>query len=220
MAAHSFVWNYTTLVAALKAFVEDSGTDISGNIDTIIGLGELGLLRDLDLTIFDATDTGTFTPSSQSVTKPAGLVALRTLSFVASGVTYQMIPKTREFVLDYWPTAATTILLPKYYADLTDTTWLIAGTPSTGHTWTAGFVKRPNQLSSDTASNWLGTNCPDALFYACLVYSEEFLRNDEMTVVWKQEYAVKLAAAQFETRHHRRSDYAPLSRAPAPTREL
>ena len=220
MAASSFAWTYTTLIAALQAFLEETGTDYTTtNIDICIGLGEIGLLRDLDLDIFDATATGTFTTGNQQITKPTGFIADRTLSYVASGTTVVMVPKSREWLLDYWPTVANQTATPKYYADLNTTTWIVAGTPSTAHTWTSYHVKRPDKLSSDTATNWLGTNVPDALFHACLVYSEEFLRNDEMMALWKSEYQAKLAQARYETRKHRRKDFAPLVAAPTPSQE-
>lgn len=215
----AFQWSYATLKAALVAFVEEQGTDFASNVDTCIGLGELGLLRDLDLDIFDATDTGAFSVGNQIILKPTGFVADRTLTFVSAGKTYPLIMKSREFVLDYWPTAATTILLPKYYCDMDTVRWMVAGTPSTALAWTALFMKRPDGLSSTTGTTWLGTNCPDALFYACLAYSAEYLKQSESLPTWVQEYQRRLQAAQIETRHHKRKDYAPMAATPTPRGE-
>ena len=214
-----FGWNHTTLKAAIIAFVEDTGTPFASDVDICIGLGELGLLRDLDLDIFDAIDTGVFTASSQIVLKPPNFVADRSLTFSSGGKTYPLIQKTREYILDYWPTETTTAALPKYYADLDDTRWIVAGTPSTAHTWTAHFMKRPAGLSSTVATTWLGTNCPDALLYACLVYGAEYLKQGESLPIWEQEYVKVLSSARNETRHHRRKDYAPMTMTPMPRSE-
>ena len=202
-------FTYASLTTALKNHIENQGTAFSTELDTIIGLGELKLLRDLDLEIFDSTDTGTFTASSQLVTKPTGYVAGRSLHITVSGVTSQLFLRTYEYLIDYWPTTATTTTSPKYYAELNDTQWFVAGTPASGYSFTARFMKRPSGLSGAVTTTWLSTYAADALFYACLAASEEYLKADERVALWKNEYAEKLFAARNEFRRMRRSDYTP-----------
>ena len=211
----ALTFTYTTLKAALQTFTEDLGAEFAAGLDTIIPLAETRLVKDLDLEIFDVTTTGTFTGSSALVTKPTDMVALRTFHYTdASGNFQPLEPKTWEFVKDYWPKAATTTSAPKYYAEYTETSWYLAGTPVSNLAYTVRYIKRPDGLSGSTATTWLSTNAADALFYACLITSEQFLKADERVNLWKQEYSQHLQTARMELRRTDRNDYAPLDAAP------
>ena len=206
----SLTLTYTTLKAALVDNTDDEGTEFAAALDTIIALGELKLLRDLDLEIFDVTDTGTLTGSSQLVTKPTGYIAGRSLHITVSGVRSQLFQRTYEYLVDYWPTAATTTTTPKYYAELNDTQWYVAGTPAGSYDFTARFMKRPTGLSGSTETTWLSTYAADMLLYACLASAEEYLKADERVAVWKNEYAEKLTLGRHELRRMQRADYTPV----------
>ncbi len=207
-------FTYATLKAELVSHVEDQGTAFAAELDTVIGLGELKLLRDLDLEIFDVTDTGAFFVNNQVVTKPAGYVADRSLFFTVSGKTYQMFHRSYEYLIDYWPVAATVTTTPRYYSELNETQWWIAGTPAGSYPFTARFMKRPAGLSGTVATTWLSTYAGDLLFYAALACSEAFLKADERIQVWKAEYAEKLASSRHELRRMQRTDYSPVDAAP------
>lgn len=210
-------YSYTTLKSTLISFTEDTGTEFASAVDLIIPLAEDKVLRDLDLEIFDVVGTGTFTATNPIITKPTGIVALRSLHYTvaATGSFVQMDQKSWEFIKDYWPVEATTTATPKYYTEYSATEWYVAGTPSASVTaWTSRYIKRPIGLTSDNATTWLGTNAGDVLLYACLVVSEQFLKGDGRVPVWKAEYMERLGAARNELRRVERADYSPIDAAP------
>ncbi len=208
-------FTYTTLKSALQAHTEDFGSEFEAALDTIIPLAETQLLKDLDLELFDVTSTGTFTATNPVVTKPDDLVALRTFHYTDANGNFTLLePKTWEFVKDYWPNASTTVATPKYYAELSETEWYLAGTPSLNSAYTVRFIKRPDGLSPTTDTTWLSTRVPDVLLYACLVNSEEFLKADNRVPLWARKYATLLTTAKMELRRTDRNDYAPMVNTP------
>lgn len=210
-------YTYTTLKAALLAFVEETATDdYATDIDKIIPLAEDKLLRELDLEIFDVVATGAFTPSSSAFAKPTGFVALRTLHYTDASGNFQLLePRSWAVCKDYWPKEATTTSAPKYFAEYSDTAWFIAGTPASALVTTARYIKRPTGLTSGNATTWLGTHVGDLLLYACLVGSEQYLKADDRIGTWKTEYVERLQAARFELKPESRKDYMPLDAAPS-----
>lgn len=207
----SISYTYATLKTALIDFTEERSTEFNTNIDVIIPLAELALLRDLDLVVFDVhtQNAGQFTIGNQSVSKPSGCLVNRGLWLVSAGGSRTLLePRTVSFVKDYWPTPAAQGT-PKYMAELSDTAWLVAPTPSAALSYDLLYTKRPTGLTSANQSTWLGTNTGDALFYACLCNSEEFLKNDPRIPVWKEKYKTEiLPAAKFEFRSLVRRDFS------------
>lgn len=207
----SLLWTYTTLTAALQAWPEDDNSEYTTNLDSIIGLGETKLLRDLDLELFDTTATFAFTASSGQLAKPSGILAPRTLSYTDSGGGFNYLhPRSYEYVLDYQANAQSGEL-PKYYAELNDTTWLIAPLPVSAFAGTVRYIKRPQGLKDVGGSNttWLSTNAADALLYACIIAAEEYLKGDERWQQWNTKYGQDiLPAAKRELARLVRTDYA------------
>lgn len=212
---------YTTLKAMLQTWTEDNNTEFVAEIDRIIGLAELKLLRDLDLEIFDTTATGAFTLGVQEVTKPTGLVALRTLTFVnASSEIVYLERKTYEYLNEYWPVAAT-LETPKYYTELNETQWRVVPTSDSAYTFTVRYTKRPTGLSASNENTFLSDNVADLLFLAAQIESEIYLKVDPEDVgnfqTFKANYAERLPAAKLELIRTERADYRPVAAVTAPT---
>jgi len=212
---------YTSLIAMIQTWVEDNNTEFTTALDNIIGLGETRLIRDLDLEIFSTTSTGTFTVGSQSITKPSGVVALKSLYYTdTNNEEVYLNRKSDDFLTFYWKNAATTGT-PLYYAENTETTWRVAPTPSTGSTWTARYITRPTGLSSSTATTFLSTNAADLLFKACLIESQQYLKLDpsEGGVIGliTSEYNNLLPRAKLEFLRMQQMDYRPLASGTTPT---
>lgn len=180
-------WTYATLKAALQYWLVEQTTslaanDFTANVDTIIKIGELKLVRDLDITIFDSTATVNTSAADESVTKPSGYLAPITI-FYTSGSTIQSVePRSYEYVKDYGGTGS-----PLYYADKDTTTWILAPVSATTVALTVRYIARPASIV-DTSPSWLGTNTPDALLYACLIASDEFLKDKAELAVWTEKY--------------------------------
>lgn len=206
----SFGTTYTDLKAQLQAWLEEDGTEFTGSIDDVIGLGEIRLLRDLDLTIFDTFATAlSATAGSQFVTKPTGWVMTRELYFDnGSGKLIEMEERDTSYLRTYWPTA-TAYGTPKYWAEYSTGSWQIAPTPSSALTFHSHHHERPAGLSTTNESTFLSNACPDLLHYACLLESEKFLVGDERIPTWLTTYGDRLAGSKNELRRLARDDYQP-----------
>lgn len=198
---------YTSLKSTLQSFLVEnaislSSQDYTANIDTIIQMGEEKLVRDLDLDIFDVDATAATANGVETLTKPTGYLAPRTLRYTVSGAQTFLLPRTVEYVRDYGGSGN-----PLYYAELTDTTWALAPVPTSTITVNVRYVKRPVSIVT-TSPSWMGTNAGDALLYACLIASEEFLKDETRGKVWKDKYETDiLPRTKQELKRLQRSDY-------------
>jgi len=205
------------LKTAIKNHVENQGSAFDDNIDTIIQRGEDRLVRDFDLEIFDSEQDITLTVDVATITKPASTIAPRTLWYTnGSSDRVVLRQRTYEFLQDYWPTPGDTGE-PKYFCELTTTTWGVAPTPAATRTGKARVVKRLTSIVTDTSGSWLSLNFGDLLLLACLIGVEQFEKADDRIAVWEKDYLDMLAIAKREIRSGLRQDGSPL--APMPTAE-
>ena len=198
-------FTYDTLVAALQATVEDGGSEFETFLETAVSLAEDRVLRDLNLEYFDVVTVTAFVGTDPVVTKPTGTVATRSV-FYRNGAG-QLIPldlRSWDFCNDYWPDDIETTSDPKYYADLNDTEYWIAGTPAGANELQIRSIIRPTGLSTGNQTTWLSQYMGDLLFYACLVVSEQFLKADPRIPVWQGDYADRLAKASTELKRAQR----------------
>jgi hypothetical protein len=199
-------YTLATLKTSIKDFVEDQGDDFDGSLDDLIKLAEDKCLTDLDLDIFDATDSVTLTISTQTASIPTSFVKIRSMFYTSGTTRTFMEQRTYEYLIDYWPSTSTTGT-PLYWAPYTTTTVYVAPTPSSTLTATARGIKRPASVVTDTAGSWLSLNCGSLLLKACLVVSEQFNVSDDRVPGWKSEYAEDLAQRRIEFRHLLHRDY-------------
>jgi hypothetical protein len=206
-------YTYAELKDNLQAMVDDDSSELQDSLDNIIALGELRLLRDLPLAIFDKIETLAFTPGSTTLTKPAGTVATRNMFFInGAGVLTHLEPRDLAYCYDYGPSPATTTPSPRFYADQDEDSWYIAGTPSAASVVKARLTIRPEGLSSTNTATWLSTNVGDLLLMACLVETEAFIKADERIAVWKTNNGERLGAARREMKDSIAIDYWPVGK--------
>jgi hypothetical protein len=74
-------FTYAQLLQAMQDWPENQGANYIGNIPRFVELGELRLVRDLDLEIFDVTDTLYLAAGQNTLAKPPELLQLRTMRY-------------------------------------------------------------------------------------------------------------------------------------------
>lgn len=217
----SYSTTYATLKSEIQLWMADTSTDLSNELDNIIGFGELRLLRDLDLEFLDSEDTGSFNSGVATITKPSDILAVRNIRYTDTGgnIVY-MERRTPEWVRDY-NQGTTNTGNPLYYAEQSSTQWIVAPVPNHSQTWTARSNKRPTGLSASNTTSWLSTNVGDALFYACLLEAERFIKGEEYQQRFqelKKHYEeVVIPTAQRELQNVMRADYSPIKATPPVT---
>lgn len=243
MPTLAFTW--TSLRAALQAWPNDAGAEYLAHLDTLIGLGELRLVRDLNLEIFDHTITMVLDPGERIISKPQNCVVLRSLRLgpetfyiltegedtiamedgsgvllteeavaVADVGTSAIEQRSWDFCHEFAPDAMQQAR-PRYYNELTDTQIEVVPTADARYGVVMRYVRRPTDAlsgNSPSATSWLSRNVPDALFAACLMEAENFLKADDRYEDYKRKYQEEiLPAARIELRNLiRMGDYAPM----------
>lgn len=199
----SWSLTYDKLKNELQEWTEERSQEFINRIPTIIGEGELALLRDLSLTLFDGEpdpQPGT-TGSQETMDIPEEVIRVRTM--YVDGVLVE--PRTWEFIQDYNTSAAEA--RPLYYVEDDENRVAFAPVPDQGYPVRLRGVIRPDGLSASNQNTWLSRNVPDALLYACLVACEAWLQSDDRIETWAALYKKALESAVMETRHLVRSDY-------------
>jgi hypothetical protein len=217
--------NYTGLVAGLQAWTEDDDSEFLASIDDIINLGELRLLRDLDLAIFRRVDTTTTMTASQSVvTKPViappdVLIASKDVWLSGGGLAADAVRFVLNRDIGYcrWYASGAPDELPKYYAELDEESWFFSTAPDATYTVNVSYLSRPQALDSGNEDNWLSENAYDILFKAALAEAEKFLISDERAPVWEQDYLLHIDATKKELSGLYGNQYDRLGSVPQPT---
>lgn len=230
----TLAWTWTTLRAALQAWPVDQSAAYVANLDTIIGAGELRLVRDLNLDIFDDVTTFVIEAGDRIIEKPATLIVVRSLRIgpetffitteqddvlaIESGGGGLLLEEaeesedTRTSALehrswDYCHEFAPDPVQqgrPRFYNELNERQWEAVPTADRRYGVLCHFVRRPADTLSTNSPNetsWLSRSVPDALFVACLMEAEHYLKADDRYADMRDKYYNELLpAARLELR--------------------
>ena len=213
---------YAELTQKLQDWLEDDDAEFVGVIDDVINLGEMRLWRDLDLSIFTSEDTAPTSNGVATVTKPTTdpqLVSWQSIYYDNAGERTFLELRSTDFVRDHQVIGATAP--PKYYAEQTETDWLLSPIPDAIYTLNARGVTRPTRLSGTQTTTWLSTHQDDILFKACLAEAEGFLKSDDRVPMWTEQYVAALPLAKRETYEllNQRYNLTPLEVPAVPTNQ-
>lgn len=192
---------YAQLSAKIQAWLEDDDAEFTSSVDDVINLGEMRLWRDLDLSIWTATDTVATVASTATVTPPTSdseLIVYQSIYYDDGTDRRWLELRSYDFVLDHQEPTATTGP-PRYYAQRDETTWVLSPIPDDTYTLNCRGITRPTRLSSSNTTTWLSQHMDDMLFKACLAEAEKFLKSDDRKDIWEQDYVAKLPQAKRET---------------------
>ena len=219
-------FTYLTLTTALQAWLDDTDADWqqtftppSGNVGTsilvmdyLLKLGELRVLTDLDLTIFDTSNTVSLpagTGTNNVVARPAGVIVTDELFYglpsgPSLGKLVQIDRRDWGWIMDYLDPAQTGP--PLYYAEQDATNYIFAPYADQTYTVTSFGVYAAQSLADIKASGttWLSANVADLLLDACLIECAIFLKNEGKRKVTEADYQGKLATNTVRFRALRR----------------
>lgn len=206
-------FTYDSLFAALQAWPRDSDDDYLTNLPTIIDLGQLRLVRDLNLEAFDREDTTQSTViGTREVAIAEDCVTLRDVGIIVAGSYVGLEKRSRQYCRMYAPT--TTQARPVYWYESTEEEIGMVPNPDAVYVVVQHCNKRPSDSLSLSAQgpSWLSARAPDALFAACLAEAEQYLKADDRYADYIGKYNNELLpVARLELRAKIRSgDYAPI----------
>lgn len=195
------IYTRDTLKQAVIAWLEEDGAEFAASLDTVIGLAEQQVVKDLPFSIFDQTDVGVLT--SATLPKPAGWVSTVDLFITVGAEQYVLEPKPWGYVQMYGGTGT-----PLYFAETSEGAITVAPAP-VSTPYTIRYIKRPVSLVNTVppASTWIATNLPEVLFWSCIVQSEHFRKADERIEGAKNFYKEAVESARSELAHLLRREY-------------
>lgn len=221
-------FTYDQLVEALQSWPQNSDDDENSgyvdNIPRLIGLGELRLVKDLNLDIFDHTESLSVLEGEHTTQKPDDWIATRTiwrtLAVAAEGESTKRTPmhlRSLSWVRRYAddPTNTDTHGAPLYYAEVSEEEIEFGPVADRDYDFEFHYVRRPEGLSADNQNTWLGDKVGDVLFVACLMEAEHFIKADDRYGDMKAKYyeeLVPIARAELR-RLVRMGDYTPVKPA-------
>ncbi len=199
------ITNYTTLISNIQAAVEDDSQEVLDYIPTAIALSEERLFKELELPELEIKTTGTLNQGSNTVSKPSGYKFGNYFYITSTSGKVQLIRKREDFIYDYWPDAAEEAE-PKYYADATETTLVIAPTPDDDYAYEIKYSKKPSPLSVSNLTNYYTEKCVDSLFYSCLSEIAKFMKAWSQVQVWEERYSASRDTWNLNSARTRRDD--------------
>jgi len=213
---------YNDLLAGLQQWMEDDDVEFQASIPDIIDLGEKRLTRDLDLSLFRRTDStttmsiGVATVTKPTIAAPDLLVATKGVYLTGGALTGSKFISRRghDYVVDYNEYAANGV--PRYFAETDEGSWIFGSPPDATYTVNVRYLSRPPALTVANQTNWLSDNCYDILFKACLAEAEGFLKDDERSAKWEQDYGSNMPRIRAELYQQFGNQYDILGATPQP----
>jgi hypothetical protein len=196
---------YDGLVSAIKALAEDDSIEFAAYIPVAIHLAEERLVKEIDTEGLHFTDTISTSAGDPVLAKPSGYRLGYDLSFTTSGGIQMMEKRTDDFLKDYWP-VTTSVGIPKYYADKSNTEFMVAPAPASAYDFELNYTGNVSSLSNSVQSNYYTEFASDALFYGTMSNMSEFMKDYQIQSVWESKYDRAMQGINNQGRRGRRED--------------
>lgn len=199
--------SYTTLVSAVVDYFEDDGTEFKAYIPVAIDLAEQRLAREIDSSHLRVNTIISCAAAGNLLTKPSGYKFAFNLRYNTPGGEKKVLFKrTDSYIEDYWPWGTTSVGAPTYYADYSNTQFIIAPTCSDAAGFNLSYSGRPTPLTAAVSVNVFTSTFPDLLFYSTLIEQAKFARQASMMQILEGNYQSCLKSVVNENRRERRDE--------------
>lgn len=223
----NIAWTYTSLIQALQDWEVHSSIKFLANLPNIVGLGERRLWGDLNIEEYDHTDGSSFQmiAGNRLIAKPADVIQVRTVGYYGIGLSgargaFVILEQRSSDYCQMYAPDATVHGPPAYYHELAFDHIEVVPTPDQAYQVYYRYIGAlPESLSAaaPASTTWLSRAGPDALFAACLMEAEHFIKADDRYADYMQKYQQELLPRlRNEVRKSiRAGDYAPFKPAAA-----
>jgi hypothetical protein len=128
----------------------------------------------------------------------------------ASSVRVNLLQRTMEYAIDYWPVSSSTGN-PRYYSMKNNTQIYVVPTPASTLTGEIQTESIPLALASATGtsvttSNYFSEFCYNALFAGCMVEATMYMKDWNNLPVWQQQYQSSIDLLRNQARRTRQDD--------------
>lgn len=190
--------NFNSLVTDMQSYSERADINFVTQIPRLIMMAENRLATDLKILGYLTPMAGTLAVGEYTIAKPSFWRNTESMNFTdANGNVIQVLPRTYEFVRNFWPNVNTKSP-PRYYADYDFNNWLLAPSADQAYNFEIMAVVRRQPLDITTTNNWLTDNAPQILLAACMVEAQLWIKNFDRLSFWRNEYGGALAGFSSE----------------------
>jgi len=204
---------YSYLKTDIINTAENDSTEFADQIPAFVNRAEDRLIKELDDSGLDYYTTVTFTASNPTVSLPDGALVVRNVNYKtsASSNIKTLLQRPYEYAIDYWGYASTSTGTPRYYARKNNTSIYIVPTPASTLTGEIQYTKRPLALASATdtsatTSNYFSEFCYTALFNACMIEANVYMKSWNTVQLWESQYKNSIDALRNQARRTRQDD--------------
>ena len=206
---------YSYLKADIIQTSENDSTEFASAFSYFVDKSEIRLLKDLDDVGLNEYTTITLTKDNPVVSLNDRVHIVRNVNYTTSvsSIKTNLLQRTYEYAIDYWPYASASVGTPRYYSRKTNSSIYIVPTPATTLSGEVQTVSRPLPLASATGTsvttqNYFSNYCYDALFTGCMIEATMFMKDWNTLPVWENRYQGAVMALRNQARRTRQDDMA------------
>jgi len=188
---------YDSLAADISSYLERTDTATLEKIPTFIMLAEQVIAAELKFLGNLNVSTSQMVTGQAIIQKPARWRKTVSMNVTINGQKKPVLLRKYEYLREYWPNGSL-VDEPLYYCDYDYEHWLVAPTPNAAYDFEVLFYQRVQPLSSSNQTNWFTVYAPQALLYGSLLQAMPFLKNDERTAMWQQQYTAIMQTLKSE----------------------
>ena len=197
MTTPASVMTYDSLTTDITQYLERSDTAVVQQIPQFIMLAEFEIAQQIKTLGQQQVVESVMTVGNPIIQKPARWRKTTSMNLTTqSGQIQPIYLRKYEYLRSYSPSVSTTST-PLYYADYNYDNWIVAPTPDYAYAFEVLYYERIQPLSSETQTNWLTQNAPNAMLYGTLLQAMPFLMNDQRQI-FQQKYTEAMQVLKQE----------------------
>jgi hypothetical protein len=191
------VMTYDSLVENIQSYLDRTDDDTLAKIPLFIMLAEQIIASQIKFLGNLTVQTSNMTIGQPIIDKPARWHKTVSFNVTVDGQKQPVLLRKYEYLREYTPDATTTGA-PDYYGDYDYTHWLVSPSPAEDYEFEVLYYERLQPLDSANQTNWFTTYAPQALLYGCLLQAMPYIKNDERTPMWQQNYDLIIQTLKSE----------------------
>jgi hypothetical protein len=187
--------NYTSLVATIKAYTENSfpssvgsgGLTTAEQVNTFIEQAEQRIYNTVQLLDLRKNVVGNTTANNKYLTVPTDWLANFSVAVIdpVTGDYEFMLNKDVSYIREAYPSPTDTDK-PIYYAMFDDNTYLLGPTPDATYQIELHYFYYPESIVT-ASTTWLGDNFSESLLYGALLEAYTFMKGEADVIAGYQK---------------------------------
>ena len=187
---------YDNLTSNVLQYLERNDPAVVNQIPTFIMLAEFEIAEMMKSLGQQQVVQSTMQVGNPVIPKPARWRKTVSMNITVAGKLQSVLLRKYEYLRNYAPDSTATGT-PLYYSDYDYDNWLVAPTPDQSYAFEVLYYERLVPLSSETQTNWITRNAPNAMLYGTLLQAMPFLKNDQR-LIFQQKYTEAVQALSNE----------------------